>query len=483
MRGPGLTGRIGLSSAAVQRPTKEDLIRALIGKTFLGKYRTTAYLGEGSNAQVYLAHPVRDPNDRVVVKRILEHVQANPRFRQFFDAEVKSMARFSHPYAVRLLDASLDDPLGACLVLDFIPGVTLESLLHRHRRFAAERAARLVAPLCHALHAAHTAKIVHRDLKPANLMVVNADSPGESVRVMDFGFAGFTSKPFIQMVELTGKGQTFACGTPAYVSPEMVRGDAVDGRGDLYSVGVILFELLTGQLPFDGQTPEEMVTAHVKKSPPRFHRLGVKDVPPGVEAAVQIALSKFPNERQTTARDLCEQLGKALGFDLWNETAPPGYEDDAEVVMCTVAPEDDGPRPSALNDPFLLSDRFEALLPERLAAAKLRGFIDDIGAEVVTSEPGFIRVRHDMPANWKEPDEQQQGSRLFGWIAAFRAPVVEEGREPIQIDLQMEKLDPNRVAVIVSFRPLKWYLPQSIRLWKDRCEAVYSILRKYLMAA
>lgn len=480
MRGVGLTGRIGMSSAALQRPSKEDLIRALIGKTFLGKYKTTAYLGEGSNAQVYLACPVRDPNTRVVVKRIQEHVQANPRFRQFFDAEVKSMARFSHPYAVRLLDASLDDPLGPCLVLDFIPGVTLESLQGRVRRMTPERAARIIAPLCHALHAAHSAKIVHRDLKPANLMVVNGDTPTESVRVMDFGFAGFTSKPHIQMSDLTGKGPAFACGTPAYVSPEMVRGDAVDARGDLYSVGVILFELLTGRLPFDGRTPEEMVAAHAQTPPPRFHKLGCGDVPPGVEAVVQIALSKYPNERQQTARGMCEQLGKALGFDLWSETAPPGHEDSDDIVMCTVAGEDQ-PRPSAVGDPFLLSDRFEAMLPERLAAAKLRGFVDDIGATVVASEPGLIRVRHDMPPGWKEPVETQ-GSRLFGWIAAFRAPAVQKGREPIQIDLQMEKLDPNRVAVIVSFRPLKWYVPESLRQWKDRCEAVYSVLRKYLMA-
>jgi serine/threonine protein kinase len=390
------------------------------------------------------------------------------------------MARFSHPYAVKLLDASLDEPLGPCLVLEFIPGITLETLSHRLRRFTPERAARLIAPLCHALHAAHSAKTVHRDLKPANLMVVNADSPGESVRVMDFGFAGFTSKPHIQMVELTGRGATFACGTPAYVSPEMVRGDAVDGRGDLYSVGVMLFEMLTGRLPFEGRTPDEMVTAHVQKPPPRFHRVGAEDVPPGVEAVVQIALSKYPNERQQNARELCEQLGKALGVELWSETAPPGHEESDDIVQCTLAIEDQ-PRPSALNDPFLLADRLEAMLPEKLAAAKIRGFVEDIGAEVVASEPGLIRVRHEMPPGWKEPVENQ-GSRLFAWVAAFRAPIVEKGREPIQIDLQMEKLDPNRVAVVVSFRPLKWYQPTNTRLWKDRCEAVYSVLRKYLMA-
>ena len=130
----------------------------------------------------------------LLVKRIKDHIAAGPKFRQFFDAEVRSMAQFSHPYAVRLLDASLDDPNGPCMVLEFIPGITLEGLLARHRRLAPERVARLLGPLCHALQAAHAAGIVHRDLKPANLMVVDADTPKESVRVMDFGFAGFTAK-------------------------------------------------------------------------------------------------------------------------------------------------------------------------------------------------------------------------------------------------------------------------------------------------
>src|SRR5687767_13174000 len=135
MRPTGTTDRLAppsgtFRSGAVRSGTirKEDLARSLVGQTFLGKYKTVGYLGEGSNAQVFLAHPVKDPTTVVVVKRVKEHVLANPRFRQFFDGEVRSMAGFGHPYVVRLLDASLDDPLGPCLVLDYIPGITLEDL-------------------------------------------------------------------------------------------------------------------------------------------------------------------------------------------------------------------------------------------------------------------------------------------------------------------------------------------------------------------
>ncbi len=483
MRPSGLSDRFAQlvgqrRSARVEAPENRYL-----GQTVLGKYTIAGYLGEGSNARVFVASQAADPGTPVVVKVVKEHVLQNPRFRQFFDGEVRSMARFAHPYAVRLLDASLDEPIGPCLVLDYIPGVTLEGLLARYRRLPVERVARLLGPLCHALQAAHVAGIVHRDLKPANLMVVKAGAVDESVRVMDFGFAGFTAKPHIQLAELTGHGPIYACGTPAYVSPEMVRGDAADRRADLYSVGVMLYEMLSGRLPFDRETQEEMIAAHVRDTPPRFHRIGVTDVPAGVEAAVQIALSKYPNERQASARHLAEQVGKALGFDLWAETAPAGYTPappgGAEIVECVAA---DGMELPPPEDPFVLSDRFEALLPERLAAVKLRGFIQDVGGEPVASEPGLVVVRFDLPPGWRNPDEKPQGSRLLSWIATNRAPAVQKGREPIEMELQMEKLDPTRVAVIVAFRPLKWYIPDSIRGWKARCEAVYTVLRRYLMA-
>jgi hypothetical protein len=482
MRLPGMSGRITpepRKSSRIMGPEQRG-----VGLIVLGKYVLTAYLGEGSNARVYLAYSRSDPDTPVVVKLVKEHLLQTPRFRQFFDGEVKSMARLVHPYAVRLLDASLDDPAGPCLVLDYIPGVTLEAILRRYRRLPIERVARLLGFLCHALNAAHETGIVHRDLKPANLMVVDADTPRESVKVMDFGFAGFTAKPHIQLAELTGEGQIWACGTPAYVSPEMVRGDAVDGRADLYSVGVMLFEMLTGRLPFECETPDEMVRAHVATPPPRFHKIGCTDIPGQVERVVQICLSKYRHERPQSARQLAELFGKAVGIDLWGETAPAGYAPASEeIVECTLAEAPAQPAPP--EDKFILSDRFEAMLTERLAAAKLRGFIEDVGGEAVASEPGLIRVRLHLPPGWKEPaadPAKPKGSAILSWLSGTRPMHIPKGKEPIEVDLQMDKLDPNRVAVLVAFRPLKWYVPDNVRQWKDRCEAVYTMLRRYLMA-
>ncbi|MFM8275355.1 MAG: serine/threonine-protein kinase, partial [Gemmata sp.] len=269
----------------------------MVGKLALGRYRLLHALGRGNNGEVFLAEPVEHPSFRVVVKRVHDEVVAQPNFRQFFEAEVRSMANFAHPYAVRLLEADIDDPVGPCLVMEYVPGITLEELLTRSGSLPPGRVGRLLGYLGHALQAAHDAGIVHRDLKPANLMVMHAGTERETLKVMDFGFAGFETKPHIQLAELTGHGPIYAIGTPGYVSPEMIRGDRVDARSDLYSVGVILYEMLTGRLPFRHNTQDRVLAAHIKEPPPRFSKVGRPDLPAGVEGAVQLALSKYPNER------------------------------------------------------------------------------------------------------------------------------------------------------------------------------------------
>jgi serine/threonine protein kinase len=486
---------IDLVAAAAPPPTPSPSKRIgpgdrFLGKTFLGKYTTRQFLGEGSNAHVYLAGVAHDPKQLVVVKRIKEDAASSPRFRQFFDAEVRSMARFRHPYIVRLIDASLDDPNGPCLVLEYIAGVTLEAVFLKERVMTPDRVGRFLGPLGHALYAAQLAGIAHRDLKPANLMVTGYGGDQESVRVMDFGFAGFTHKPHIQLAELTGHGAIFACGTPAYVSPEMVRGDSTDARADIYSVGVILYELLTGRLPFDFDSTERLVEAHVKDPPPRFHRIGCGHIPPGVEAVVQIALSKYPSERQQSMKELVEQYGKAVGWDVWGLTAPDGYTyapaESGEVVLgegaldaAALADPTDSP-----NNPFVLSDVFEATLPEKLAALKLRGFIDDVSGQVVESEPGLIRVRVEMPAGHKSAPSRSNGSGVFAFLSGvvrMAPPPLPKGKEPIEIELQMKKQGANKVVVLVAFRPVKPFLPTDVAEWSARCEAYYGLLRKFVM--
>jgi eukaryotic-like serine/threonine-protein kinase len=460
-------------------------VDALIGHKALGRYELIRLIGEGSNGEVYLARVIKRPAEFVVVKRVKSHLLQNPAFRKFFDAEVKSMLRFQHPYSVRLFEATLDEPvLGPCLVLEYVHGVTLEAVLNHYRRLSPEQIARLLGQFCHALQAAHDAGIMHRDLKPANVMVCDFGTPNEILKVMDFGFAGFTEKPHIQLAELTGEGPNFACGTPAYVSPEMVRADTVDARADLYGVGVMLYELLTGHLPFELSTVEEILAAHVERKPPPFRSLGITDVPPGVEAVVMIALSKYPNERHASPMQLAKHFGQAVGMDIWMSTAPPGYAPPNARAPRVGTMSDNGlqhtPRAGSIESRFTLSDQFEALLPPRMAAAKIRGFCDDVGGQVLESEPGIVRMRVGVPDGYKDPGDR---SGLRNLLSAIRKPSVRSGREPIEMNLQMRRVDLNRVAVRVVFYPLEEFVPTDHATWTDRCENLNNALRMYLMAS
>jgi serine/threonine-protein kinase len=204
----------------------------------------------------------------VVIKVMHPHVAGNPRFRQSFRREMLLMKRFHHPHAVELYDASTEEADTPCIIMEYVPGITLEALL---RRLDPNRLGRLLGQICNVLHTAHTVGIIHRDLTPANIMSMQPDTPTEQIKVMDFGLARLGSVPYIPLEKLTGAKGPLAGGTPDYVCPEQIRGEEVDGRGDLYSLGVLLFKALTGFLPFEQVTETaDILWAHLHTPPPRF---------------------------------------------------------------------------------------------------------------------------------------------------------------------------------------------------------------------
>src|SRR3984893_8912717 len=246
----------------------------MVGRIFLGRYEAVRLLGEGGMGRVYLAHQI-DLGRQVVVKVMHDHIASDPKFCERFQRETLLMARFQHPYVVTLYDASLNDPQGPCIVMEYIRGITLDTLLMRNQRINPARAGRLLGQLCEALQAAHAEGIVHRDLKPANLMVVDPDTPYEKVKVMDFGLAKLADPDTFR--KAAGSGPEFAIGTPGYMCPEQARGEEMDHRGDLYSVGAILYELLTSRLPFAGRSTMDTLLAHVTEQPPTFGEIGCAD--------------------------------------------------------------------------------------------------------------------------------------------------------------------------------------------------------------
>lgn len=452
----------------------------MIGRVFLGRYETRRLLGEGGMGRVYLARQL-DLGREVVVKVMHEHIASDAKFRDRFERETLLMARFQHPGAVTLYDASLNDPLGPCIVMEYVKGVNLETMLAKNGRMSAPRVGRIIGELCEVLQAAHDANIMHRDLKPANLMVIEPDTPRERIKVMDFGLAKLIDSEAVRKV--TDTNVDFAVGTPGYICPEQVRGEEMDHRGDLYSVGVMMYELLTGRLPFQGPTSMDILLAHATEEPPSFAELELSGwVPREVEQLVFDCLAKNPEDRPQSARELAERFDTALNRAMARLDAkiarPPGFSAEQRYPAgppgsrCETMPGGTSPtavQPVPSREQPSLPFHLEAWMPEAVAIMKLRGFVHDAGGEVVESVPGLIKVRLGTR---KTPT----GGPL-SWLGLRRSTAV------IDLELHLHHAhpeQPNRLTVHVLFRPSHPSL-LSDTAWRQKCGEVFVELRSYLM--
>lgn len=470
------------------------------GRVFLGRYETIRQIGEGGMGRVYLAKQT-DLGRQVVVKVMHDRVAADPTFRERFARETLLMARFQHPYAVTLYDASLNDPEGPCIVMEYIRGITLDEVLRKNGRLSPTRVGRILGQLCEVLQAAHAEGVIHRDLKPGNLMIVDADTPYELLKVMDFGLAKLITKGASNHGVAISNAE-FAVGTPGYMCPEQARGEEMDHRGDLYSVGVILYELLTGRLPFAGKSTMDVLLAHATEEPPPFAYVshGI-DVPPAIETVVKSCLTKDPHERPATARELAERYERALAdtnaaaagapskprTSLVPRVIVPSQPSPAPVsapsaqglplppATPTPPPETPPPSSGSVNDPLAVIHYLEAWMPETIATYKLRGFINDVGGEVVESVPGRIKVR------------------LGGKGCVYNAPVPRSslswlgiGRRGGAIDMELrlnrgESSRSSHLRITMILRSASADVSTD-GAWRKLCGQIYCDLRGYLMA-
>ncbi len=460
----------------------------MIGRVFLGRYEVQRLLGEGGMGRVYLARQT-DLGRQVVVKVMHDHIAADPKFRDRFQRETLLMARFQHPHAVTLYDASLNDPAGPCIVMEYVKGTNLEAMLAKNKRMTAPRVGRVITQLCEVLQAAHDEGIIHRDLKPANLMILDADTPRERIKVMDFGLAKLVEEAYARKV--TDTNVDFAVGTPGYIAPEQVRGESLDHRGDIYSVGVMMYELLTGRLPFVGATSMDVLLAHATEMPPTFAELGLGGwVPPAIEDLVFSCLQKDPDDRPQSTRELAERFEAAVAHaraeadsspgmtGLGSHPGAPGLPDapapasgssaDTPAPLSRATP----PRTSHPGrEPAALPFHMEAWMPEAIAIMKLRGFVHDCGGEVLESVPGLIRVRL---AKSRTPTSS------MSWLGFGR-----RAGGPIDVELHLHRTNPkqeNHLTIHVLFRPSHASLLAD-EGWKTRCSNIFVELRAYLMGA
>ncbi len=285
----------------------------MLGQVVLGKYRVSRLLDEGGMSKVYLARQ-SDPMRDVVIKVLKESQRGSTKAMDHFRREIHITSRFQHPNAVICYDSSLKDPGGPLMVLEYLRGVDLSAMLQREGRFTPERTGRLLVQLCDVLQAAHDARIVHRDIKPGNLMILYPGTPHETLKLMDFGLAKMESMLYISAEDLIDFNIPAASGTPEYISPEMVRGSDMDGRSDLYSVGVLMFEMLAGRRPFVHGNVEKLMLAHAEEPPPSFAQVGLVDaVPSAIEEVVVSCLAKFPDQRPRSAERSGTGLRESAG--------------------------------------------------------------------------------------------------------------------------------------------------------------------------
>ncbi len=227
----------------------------MLGQVLLGKYRVSRLLDQGGMCKIWLAQHLESKRE-VAIKVLQEQFLDQSKPREFFRREIHILSRFQHPNAVGYYDSSPNDRNGPVLVMEYLRGIDLGVLLHRDGRMTPERAGRLLIQLCDVLGAAHKAGIVHRDVKPGNLMILYPGTPQETLKLMDFGLAKMESMLYIGADDLADVTVPEASGTPEYIAPEQALGHDIDARGDLYSAGVVLYEMLTGRRPFEHSSAE-----------------------------------------------------------------------------------------------------------------------------------------------------------------------------------------------------------------------------------
>ncbi len=278
----------------------------LVGRSLAGgKLEIEVKLGAGAVGAVYRAKH-RDLHKEVAVKVLRNGMEADLDFCQRFHAEALAASKLDHPNLIRVIDFGQEPDGLLYLSMEFLDGMSLQDLLDREHKLTPIRAIELLMQVCAGLWHAHARGIVHRDIKPANVMLVAGHDddghPVEVVKVCDFGIA---------LQPTSDENEQGVAGTPEYMSPEACQGQSLDGRADVYSCGIMLYELCTGKLPFTGRTSVEFAQQHIMSPPPPPSQY-LPDIDPRLESVILKAIAKAAGERFANAREFRNALKDLL---------------------------------------------------------------------------------------------------------------------------------------------------------------------------
>ncbi len=302
------------ASCGAALPTRvESQNDPLVGQVIGNRYRITGVIGEGGMGVVYVGEQQMGSTVRkVAVKTLHPHLSKDANVLKRFHRECGTVAQLEHPNTIKVYDFGSTPDGTLYIAMEFVAGHSLSDVLLQEGRLPSERVVQIVRQICGVLDEAHQLGIVHRDLKPDNIILTPRAGEQDFVKVLDFGIAARTElTDAAHEQKLTQQGTVL--GTPPYMSPEQFTGKTLDRRSDVYSLGVMAYEMLTGKLPFDADTPWQWATQHMTAQPRPFELAAPQaHIADGMRQAILRALSKEANQRQASAGQFFTELSAGI---------------------------------------------------------------------------------------------------------------------------------------------------------------------------
>src|SRR5688572_3620930 len=322
----------------------------LIGRVVADRFKIVSLIARGGMGKVYRAEQA--PLGRLCAVKVLNpnyNGDADPEFHQRFFREASITSQISHPNSVTIFDYGKTDDEVYYMAMEYLEGQTLHHALREGGPMQEERVGRIAAQICRALREAHALDVIHRDLKPANIFLTRHGDDEDFVKVLDFGLVKHLSERPEEQLTQTG----LFMGSPKYMAPEQIQGGHVDARTDIYSLGIIMYEMLAGKVPFDRATSVNILMAHVGEPPPPMREVNPNLVcSPTFEELVMRCISKDPQQRFRTMEEVLVSIKRAHGVSMTGQLAAVNVGNMAVSGQYTPA---GSQRPPPMSQPPLLA--------------------------------------------------------------------------------------------------------------------------------
>ncbi len=387
-----------MSDGATAAVTKSAAVDPLIGRVINERFKITGVIAKGGMGKVYRAEQA--PLGRVCAVKVLNPSYSgaqDPEFHKRFFLEASIASKLTHPNTVTIFDYGKTTDDIYFMAMEYLEGRTLHRGIREAAFFPEERAAHIARQICRALREAHALDVIHRDLKPANIFLTEHGDEADFVKVLDFGL--------VKRISGDGKGEELTqaglfMGSPKYMAPEQIRGERVDKRTDIYSLGIMLYEMLTGKVPFDRSSSVQILMAHVHDALPPLRQTNPKvNVSSAIEETIVRCTAKNPDDRFASMDELLAALKQVAAVPSVHSTPqlpPPSgsgahalpHPTGSGAVLPGGVPAESGPK----------------AIPPGLAAA-----------------PGASGPSTAVPAWVRPPQKSSGGTRFFGFLVVLAA--------------------------------------------------------------